>query len=134
MIATVSPRHNDKDDEMADTMVVPQRHLIDAHAGNQTEGMVATLHCDECGLITNGAVCIEDKNRGSDEMESVDGASDSKKSKQNLKVCSPNLILFVLHLCVPTERKGEGEGGGWYHKGRSLSAQRSAKKRPASAN
>ena len=119
MIATVSPRHNDKDDEMADTMVVPQRHLIDAHAGNQTEGMVATLQHDERGLITNRVVCIEDNNGGSDEMESIDGASDSKKSKQNLKVCSPNLILSVLHSHVPTERKGKGEGGGWYHKGRS---------------
>ena len=134
MIATVSPRHDDEDNEMVDTTVVPQRHLIDARTGNQTEGMVATLQHDECGLITNGAVCIEDKNRGSNKMESIDGASDLKKSKQNLKVCSPNLILSVLHLCIPTERKGEGEGGGWYHKGRSLSVQRSMKKRPASAN
>ena len=134
MIATVSLRHNDEDDEMVDTMVVLHRHLIDACTGNQTEGMVATLQCDEHGLITNGVACIEDKNGGSNEMESIDGVSDSKKSKQNLKVSSPNLILSVLHLCVPTARKGEGKGGGWYHKGHSSSAQRSAKKRPASAN
>ena len=134
MIATVSPRHDGEDDEMVDTTVVLQRHLIDACAGNQTEGMAATLQCDERGLITNRVICIEDKIGGSNEMESIDGASDLKKSKQNLKVCSPNLILSVLHLCIPTERKGEGEGGGWYHKGRSLSVQRSMKKRPASAN
>ena len=134
MIATVSLRHDDEDDEMADMMVVPQRHLIDAHAGNQTEGMAATLQCDEHGLIANGATWIEDKNRGGDKMESIDGVSDSKKSKQNLKVCSPNLILFVLHLHILTERKGEGEGGGWYRKGHSSSAQRSTKKRPVSAN
>ena len=83
MIATVSPRH-----------------LIDAHTGNQTGAVVVTLQCDECGLITNRAAWTEDQNRGDDEMEGIDGGSDSKKSKQNLKVCAPNFKVSVLHLGV----------------------------------
>jgi len=111
VIATMSPRHNDRDDDqtMADTTAVPQKQRsVGGQSGNQTAAV--TVEGDGGNLITDEVAWTENQDGGDAEMESTDGGSDLK---QNSNVRSPNLKAGVLNLINRPNRRERRRGKGW---------------------